>query len=163
MITISILGLDQYVAGHYSKDHTANLAQLFETSEDNISFYAPNSYMFHNGVEQTSWDTIVRVNAPCKFRVMEDKVANYILKTLKDFTINLAVEFYYFEPENRHEYINKEYPRFIKEDNIVNANDEELGEDDELCEDNMFEGFEEKLEEAKKCGDHCTCGEHHKH
>ena len=29
MITITILGLDQYTIGHYSKDHTKNLADLF--------------------------------------------------------------------------------------------------------------------------------------
>ena len=58
MITISIYGLDQFTVGHYSGEHTANLAQLFETKEENISFYSPNAYVFHNGVEQTSWNAI---------------------------------------------------------------------------------------------------------
>lgn len=163
MITISILGLDQYVTGHYSKDHTTNLASLFETSEDNISFYAPNSYIFHNGVEQTSWDSIVRVHAPTKFKVMEEKVAKYLLQTLKDFSINVAVEFYYYENENRHAYVNKDYPRFIKDDNMVNVEEDSLEEGEELCEENMFEGFEEKLEAKKHESEHCCCKEHHKH
>ena len=38
-ITISILGLDQFTVGHYSKEHSANLAQLFEIEEDNLNFY----------------------------------------------------------------------------------------------------------------------------
>ena len=50
MITIDILGLDQYVAGHYSREHEKNLASLFEISEDEISFYSPNSTLFHDGV-----------------------------------------------------------------------------------------------------------------
>ena len=75
MITISILGLDQYVIGHYSKRHTENIAQIFETSEDEINFYAPQSIIVHNGVEQTSWQVIVVVSAPEKYVVLEDKVA----------------------------------------------------------------------------------------
>ena len=53
MITITIYGLDQYTVGHYSKIHTSNLANIFETDEDEILFCTPNNYVFHNGVEQT--------------------------------------------------------------------------------------------------------------
>lgn len=158
MITISVLGLDQYVVGHYSKDHTKNIASLFEVGDEKVSFYAPNAYMFHEGVEQTSWDTIVRVHAPCKFRIFEDKVSKYLIQTLKEFTINLAIEFYYYEDENRHEYINTEYPRFLSEDNVVNVEEESLEEGEELCEENMFKDFEEKLGEKE-----CSCTHHHKH
>ena len=31
MITIQIFGLDHFVVGQYSREHTANLADLFET------------------------------------------------------------------------------------------------------------------------------------
>mgnify|MGYP006982724032 FL=1 len=71
MITISVLGLDQFVVGHYSKEHTANLAELFETDSDEINFYAPSSMIFHNGVEQTSWNVEIRVLAECKYRIVE--------------------------------------------------------------------------------------------
>ena len=163
MITISVLGLDQYAVGHYSKIHTKNLASLFETSEDNISFYAPNSYVFHNGVEQTSWNTIVRIHAPHKYECFESKVAKYILNTLKEFTINLSIEFYYYEESHHYSYLNKEYPHFITDDNIVDVEEDELAEGEELCEENMFEGFEEKLEEAAHNHEehHCCCGGNH--
>lgn len=173
MVTISIYGLDQYTVGHYSKDHTKNLANLLEVSEDNVSFYAPNAYVFHNGVEQTSWNAIVKVNAPEACEANEAKVAKYLLETLKDFSINLQVEFYYYHKHHHYEHINEEYPRFIKEDNIVNVEDE-YDEDSELYEGNIFEGFEQQLEEAAKLRerqheeehhDHdCDCGhDHHKH
>ncbi len=162
MITISILGLDQYVIGHYSKDHTKNIANLFETEMGNISFYAPDCYVFHNGVEQTSWNTIVRIHAPKEYAPFEENVAKYLLKTLKEFTINLSIEFYYYDKCHRHEYVNKEYPHFLTENNIVSVEEDELKDGEELCEDNMFEGFDEKYEEAHH--DHeCECGcEHHK-
>ena len=152
MITISILGLDQYVVGTYSKNHTKNLASLFETNLDNISFYAPNSYMFHNGVEQTSWNTLVRIHAPHKYEVLEKKVAKYILETLKEFTINLSIEFYYYEEEHRYAYNNEKYPHFLTEDNVVNVEEEELGEDEELFEGNIFEEFEKELKKSNKEG-----------
>ena len=82
MVTISIYGLDQYTVGHYSKNHTKNLANLLEVDEDNVSFYSPDAYVFHNGVEQTSWNAIVKVNAPEKCESNEAKVAKYLIETL---------------------------------------------------------------------------------
>ena len=170
MVTISIYGLDQYTIGHYSKDHTKNLANLFEVDEDNISFYAPDAYVFHNGVEQTSWNAIVKVNAPEHCESNEKAIAKYLIETLKEFSVHLQVEFYYYHSHHHYEHINKEYPRFIKEDNLVNVEEEEY--DGELYEGNIFEGFEEKLEEAAKrkeedAKEHhhdCECGcDHHKH
>ena len=172
MVTISIYGLDQYTVGHYSKDHTKNLANLLEVKEDDVSFYAPDAYVFHNGVEQTSWNAIVKVNAPEQCEANEEKVAHYLLETLKEFSVHLQVEFFYYHSHHHYEHINKEYPRFIKEDNVVNVEDEQYEEGDELYEGNIFENFEEKLKEAahlkeEKEHEHhhdCDCGcDHHKH
>ncbi len=169
MITISVLGLDQFVVGHYSKEHTANLAELFETDTDDINFYAPSSMIFHNGVEQTSWNTIVRVLAECKYRVVEQNVADYLLKTFSEFSIHVQVVFEYYEEENEYERINEEYPRYITESNIVSTDEEEdqcdddceeanprdradldINNPDELYLGNAFEGFEEKIEGKNK-------------
>ena len=38
MITIQIIGLDHFVVGQYSRENTGNIAQLFETKEDDVSF-----------------------------------------------------------------------------------------------------------------------------
>ena len=163
MVTISIYGLDQYVVGHYSKEHSANIASLLEVEDDDLVFYSPNAYVFHNGVEQTSWNTIVKVNAPEECEKLEDKVANYIIKTLNEFSIHLVVEFTYYHKHHRYEFVNKEYPRYISEENVVNVEDEEYHEGEEIYDGKMFEGFEEKYEEAHHdCdGEHCKCG--HKH
>ena len=113
MITIQVLGLDQFVVGRYSREHTPNLAQLFETEEEEIVFYAPNSMVFHKGVEQTSWNTIVIIRLPEKYHPLEAVVADYLDKTLRLFTINLQVEFNYIEEEHCHLYVNPQYPRYI--------------------------------------------------
>ncbi len=153
MITISILGLDQYAIAYYAKNHTKNIANLYEISEDDLNFYAPNSFIYHYGVEQNSWNALVRVHAPEKYRVFQEKIAKYIMKTITDVSINVAIEFYYYDAKNRYERINPEYPRFITEANVVREqeySEEEDDEDDDCCEDehqheevyggNIFEG-----------------------
>ena len=120
MITIQVLGLDQYVIGHYSKDSTADIANILETTEDEINFYAPcDSLLFHNGVEQTSWNTVVFVKIPKKYEIFEAKLADYLLKTLKEFSINVEINFEYIAEGKSYEYVNESYPRFLTEKNIV--------------------------------------------
>jgi hypothetical protein len=77
--------------------------------------------VFHAGVEQTSWNTIVIVKAPERYSVLEAKVADYLIKTLSEFTINLEVEFEYFEEGHHYEHVNSSYPRFIAEENLVDV------------------------------------------
>ena len=149
MITITILGLDQYIVGRLSREMTPNLAKLYEVSEDDINFVAPSNMVFHNGVEQTSWNAIVRVNAPMKVSVLQEEVANLISLSIDDVAINLAIEFYYYSSDNRYERINKEYPRYITAENIVDVepqyDDEEYEgtEDLEVYDESVFEGFED--------------------
>lgn len=131
MITIFILGLDQFVVGHYSGEHTENLANLYETDESNINFYAPNAMVFHKGVEQTSWNTIVIVRAPKACAVLEKTVASYLRKTLSDFSVNLQIEFEYYEESHRHEFLNGAYPRYIEGDNLRYEDESEAPEEEE--------------------------------
>ena len=180
MITIQILGLDQFVVGHYSKEHSENLAQLFEVDEDDLVFYAPNSMIFHKGVEQTSWNTVVNILLPRRYDICEKEVANYLLRTLSEFSINLQVVFSYYGDHSEYSFINPDYPRYLKEENLKEADVSfeygmPEGEEDEEYEDgavapkipvskddgnpddpdsiflgNAFEGFEEALEERRK-------------
>lgn len=179
MITIQVLGLDQFVVGRYSRESGANIANLFECPESEISFYAPNAMMFHNGVEQTSWNTLVKVLAPKKYRAFEAAVADYILKSLNLYSINVEIVFEYYEESSHYSYVNKDYPRFITTGEIrddaasmqfgdvpetMEGEEEEEECDDEGCEchhhhheeeeeiylGNAFEGFEERYEESLK-------------
>ena len=175
MITIQILGLDHFVVGQYSREHTANLAQLFETSEDEISFGSTETVIIHNGVEQTSWNVLVLVHASHQYEPLEGAVASYLLKTLSSFAFHLTVEFDYFEPHAHYASINDKYPLFITSEQVHDITYEEGEEDDDCCDHdhddadeekhpdpnnedeiylgNAFEGFDEKLaklEEEKK-------------
>ncbi|MCR4879873.1 MAG: DUF1904 family protein [Bacilli bacterium] len=124
MITLTIYGLDQFVVGRLSREMTHNLADLYEVSEDEINFIAPNNMVFHNGVEQTSWNALVRVHLPKKVMVLQDDAAKLIMDMIQGPTINVAVEFYYYSEDNRYEKINEDYPRFITDDNLVDVEED---------------------------------------
>jgi len=119
MITISVMGLDPFICEHYSAAIHKRLPQLFGCAADELIVYAPESFLFHNGVDQTSWHTIVHVHAPSKYREKQARVAAYILRSLKDHIVHGAVEFYYFEEGDRYEAFDETYPRFVTAANEV--------------------------------------------
>ena len=147
MITITIYGLDQFVVGRLSREMTPNLAKLYELSEDEILFVAPENMVFHKGVEQTSWNIIIHVHAPKKVSVLQDQVAKLILESIGDVAINKVVEFYYYSEDNRYSKLNESYPRFIDSDNLVDIAEEdyedmEEGEgEDEIFTGDIFQNF----------------------
>lgn len=147
MITVTIYGLDQFVVGRLSREMTPNLAKLYELSEDEILFVAPENMVFHKGVEQTSWNVIIHVNAPKKVSVLQDQVAELILESIGDVAINKVVEFYYYSEDNRYSKLNESYPRFIDSDNLVDIAEEdyedmEEGEgEDEIFTGDIFQNF----------------------
>lgn len=170
MITISFLGLDQFVVGHYSTENSSNIASLFETDENLLNFYAPSAMVFHHGVEQTSWNLIVQVRAPIRFKPLEARVADYLLKSLSEYSINIELEFEYFEEASHYEKINDSYPRYIDSDKPLDVHEDDHDEDEEDGEEeadprdradldpndpnqiylgNAFEGFEKKLAEKQ--------------
>ena len=160
MITVSILGLDPYLVRQISKDLTPRLSDIYECHKDDVDFYAPECLFIHDGVEQNTWNVLVRVHAPLKVKVMEKEVARIIHEFMKDACINLAIEFYYYSQDNRYEFIDPTHPRFMTEENSV-----EIDQDDSLEEDlrderddedyeepylgNVFEDFEKKLNGGK--------------
>lgn len=167
MITIKFIGSDRYVISQYSKEVTKKLASLWEVEEEEIIFLAPEVYVYHNGVEQTSYQVLVEISAPEECRLVEKQVADYILKTAQAFVVHLAVQFKYYKCLT-YKHIRDDYPRYITEENEVLLETEEYDEDTEIYEGNIFENFEERLKESEKAHDHddddCECcHDHHKH
>lgn len=167
MITIHLYGLDHFVVGQYSREHTGNIAQLFETPEEEVSFLSSDSVYLHDGVEQVSWNALVVVHAPEKYEPFEKIVADYFLKTLSPFAIHVSVQFEYFHNHSIYESVNPNYPRFITADQIHDVTiEEDEGEEEcqcghhhegeetlseseeEVYTGNAFEGFEERLAKA---------------
>ena len=147
MINLVIYGLDQYIVGRLSRELNNHLAEIYNVDADDITFVAPNNMVFHNGVEQTSWDIKIEVHAPASARIFQEEVAYYLLNVIGDIAINKTVDFYYFNDDDHYTKINHEYPRFLTVDNIEEEEyeySEELDEgegEDELYTENMFKDF----------------------
>ena len=139
MITISIIGVDPYLVRQISKVMTSKIASLYEVSKDEINFYAPECLYIHDGVEQNTWNVLVKVNAPLKVKVLESDAVKLIREFMKDACINLAVEFYYYSQDNRYEFIDNSQPRFMTEENSFEMVDEEEYDDEEECEETSKE------------------------
>ena len=147
MITIVIYGLDQFVVGRLSREMTPNIAKLYELSEDEVIFVAPENMVFHKGVEQTSWNIIIHVHAPKRAALVQDQVAKLILESIGDVAINKILEFYYYSEDNRYSKLNESYPRFIAADNLVDVANEDYEEmeegegEDEIFTGDIFQNF----------------------
>ena len=150
MITIIFYGLDQFVVGRLSRELAENVAKLYEVNSDDVIFVAPNDLVFHNGVEQTSWNLLIHVHAPKRSAMVQDDVAKFLLNSIGDIAIHKTIEFYYYPEDNRYEKINPDYPRFISEDNIVDTEqdyDENIEEGDEA----YFKNVEDEEEFKRVC------------
>ena len=151
MITITIYGLDQFVVGRLSRELTPLVAKLYEATEDDVIFIAPQAMVFHNGTEQTSWDILIEVHAPKKVSVLQSQMAELLLYGIGEVAIHKTVQFFYYSQDDRKSLINKDYPRFITEENIVSMEDEyddeelEEGEEaDQIYTGDIFKDFEGK-------------------
>lgn len=147
MITITIYGLDQFVVGNLSRELTPLVAKLYEVSEDDVIFLAPQTMVFHKGTEQTSWNILIHVNAPKKVSVLQDQMSELMLHGIGDVAINVAVEFYYYSQDDRYEKINESYPRWLSDENLVSVDDEypedleEGEEEDQIYTGDIFAGI----------------------
>lgn len=152
MISITIIGLDQFLVGDISETCTKNLANLYEVSEDDIFFVAPENMYFHNGMDQTMWNVLVRVHAPSDLEDFEKEASDIISAAIGDNAINLAVEFDYYNPEHRYERTNEDYPKFITKENSVEVEEDDEFEDeedeendDEIYTGDIFQDFNKKM------------------
>ena len=173
MINISILGLDQFVVGDYSREITKKIADAYEINEDEILFYAPQAFIFHKGFDQSAYNVVVKVEAERKYEVFEKIVFTIISKTLSKYVIHMNIQFVYFDEEHCYSYKNEEYPLYMSESNVVydGGYEEESDEDVEVYDGNIFENLDELIEEKQRehdeqnncdCDHHnCDCG--HKH
>ena len=132
---------------------TSKLANLYEISKDEINFFAPECLYVHEGVDQNTYSILVEVHAPKKVSVLEEDAYKIIENYIKNVTVHLECIFYYFSIDNYHKFENEDYPRYMDEENSVDfyeESEEETTSNEDIYLGNAFEGFEEKLEKAKK-------------
>ena len=151
MITITIYGLDQFVVGQISRDLTPLVAKLYEVTEEDVVFIAPEAMIFHKGTEQTSWNILIKVNAPKKVSALQDQMAQLMMHGIGEVAIHVTVQFEYYSQDDRYQKINDSYPRFLSEENLVDVEGDEYPEDieegeeeDQIYTGDIFEGLNDK-------------------
>lgn len=170
MIYISIFGLDQFVVGDLSQEITPLIAKLYEVNEDDVNFISTNNMVFHNGVEQTSWRAIIEVKAPEELERLQENAKEILFHFVSQVAIHVEVVFSYYCHHDRFVKLNPEYPNYMEDSNLVNAEEEyhedmeEGEEDDQIFTGDIFENIEEKMkhshDDEEECHDeHC----HHHH
>ena len=131
MVNIFIYGLDQFVVGSISRDVSEDLAKLLEVDVDEINFIAPDSMVFHKGVEQTSWQAIVEVELPEECRYEQDNVARLLRHYIDENAIHVYFRFVYVNRKETKEDNNEDYPRYLTEENQVDLSYDESEEREE--------------------------------
>ncbi len=149
MIIVKLLGIDQYQAEDYVRALHAQFAQIFETDEKEILFYAPDSYLIHKGIEQTSYVINIEIEASEKYKPLENKASEYIAKLfMNQISVHVRIIFNYFDEDREHIFLNEDYPLFMSDENMAHFEMED--EDSEPYLGNAFEDYEKRVEEKEK-------------
>lgn len=142
MIIVEMCGLDQFVVGNLSKELTPLVAKLYEVDENEVAFLSPQTMVFHKGVEQTSWNIIIKVEAPEQFARVQDKMADLLLHGIGEVAIHVNVVFSYYSADDFYKKVNDDYPLYITEANLVDLEeeDDEFDDDEEEDEEDIYTG-----------------------
>lgn len=131
MIIVSLLGTDPYNAINYTKRIHKGLTEIYGVDDNDLEFFAPESFIIHNGMEQTSYHLNVRIEAPYGLQDREEAVTDYLKDAFKELAIHVRILFAYFDPEHEHVFFDKDYPAFMTESNVVKADSHDEEEQEE--------------------------------
>ena len=137
MIIVSLLGTDPYNAIDYTRRIHKGLVEIYGIDDNELEFFAPESFIIHDGMEQTSYHLNVRIEAPYEYQDHEQSVLDYLKGAFKDLAIHVRILFSYFDPEHEHILMDPDYPPFMTASNVVKADsheDEDVPEEEETDE-----------------------------
>jgi hypothetical protein len=143
---IEIFGLDKYVVATLSEQLHVPLIKLTKVNEKDLFFSVFESMIFHQGVDQNAWHTIIRIFLVESDMKYQEEMKTLFIEALKDQTIHLHFEFYPQSKQNIHHVIREDYPLFVAESNAVKIEEELTPSTQDIFHGNVFEGKEKDLE-----------------
>jgi hypothetical protein len=143
---IEIFGLDKYVVATLSEQLHEPLIKLTKVNEKDLFFSVFESMIFHQGVDQNAWHTIIRIFLVESDMKYQEEMKTLFIEALKDQTIHLHFEFYPQSKQNIHHVIREDYPLFVAESNAVKIEEELTPLTQDIFHGNVFEGKEKDLE-----------------
>ena len=145
MIIVTLKGADVYLSGEYERVVIPSLAKVYGVSEDDIIIHAQDGFLYHNGVEQTSYNLIVKVECDSKYASKEVECVDKIFAISKNFSIHTHVYFSYFDEKHMYSSLNRDYPRYLTSSNMVNIEEDDDKDDIEIYDGNIFKDFEDSF------------------
>lgn len=130
MIIVSLLGTDPYEAISKTKVLHEGLCKVYGIKDEELEFFAPQSFIIHDGMEQTSYHLNVRVEAPYTEQDKEEEAVSFLKDAFKDMAVHLRILFTYFDPEHEHVLLDPDYPPYMSEKNVVKAEQHPEDEDE---------------------------------
>ena len=79
MITVSLLGMDYYLAIEATEKLHNALLSIYRIKDEDLIFFAPDSFLIHDGIEQTSFRLNIKVEAPIGYEDKEREVRDYLI------------------------------------------------------------------------------------
>lgn len=152
MVIVNFSGLDIFLVGELNKEIHSRIASAYGIDDEDVIFQASDSFLFYKGSEQTSFNLLIKVDAPEDYIDSEETVASILMEASKNYSVHVRILFSYYEDGHYYERINKDYPEYIIDNQEVEVDDSEYDEDNEYSEEELYTGnvFEDLEDEDEK-------------
>ena len=152
MVIVNFSGLDIFLVGELNKEIHSRIASAYGIDDEDVIFQASDSFLFYKGSEQTSFNLLIKVDAPEDYIDSEEMVASILMEASKNYSVHVRILFSYYEDGHYYERINKDYPEYIIDNQEVEVDDSEYDEDNEYSEEELYTGnvFEDLEDEDEK-------------
>ena len=152
MVIVNFSGLDIFLVGELNKEIHSRIASAYGIDDEDVIFQASDSFLFYKGSEQTSFNLLIKVDAPEDYIDSEETVASILMEASKNYSVHVRILFSYYDDTHYYERINKDYPEYIIDNQEVEVDDSEYDEDNEYSEEELYTGnvFEDLEDEDEK-------------
>ena len=140
MDIVNFSGLDIFLVGELNKEIHSQIASAYGIDDEDVIFQAADSFVFFKGAEQTSFNVIIKIEAPEDYVDSEELVASILMEASKNYSVHARILFSYYDPTHYYERVNKDYPEYLEETQGVEIDDSEYDEDEEYSEDELYTG-----------------------
>lgn len=147
MINVVLKGVDEFLGSSVAKVISPEIANILNVSQDDVIVTCLHSIIYHNGIDQTSYNMLLTFELEEQYRSLEQKLVDYIFSVSRNFSVHCHINFSYLSRKT-YSYIDNNYPLFVTESNevVIEENDSE----DEIYLGDMFVDFEDKIEKSNK-------------
>ena len=140
MVIVNFSGLDIFLVGELNKAIHSKIAAAYGLDDEDVIFQASDSFIFYKGTEQTSFNLLIKVDAPEEYVDSEEMVASILMEASKNYAVHARILFQYYDPTHYYERVNKDYPEYIEDNQEVDIDESEYDDEQEYDEDSLYTG-----------------------